>query len=157
HQELPPSRTAVPPLLTTVLSSTGADVRSATIDITPPIAQLPDAFEGWHISAVLVPTATGVTALERMRAPTTSGNLEGTLIRVQHFGADGTALDDPTWQNPPGSGVVSQWAITGFVVLGDGRVVLAATLSTVDIQIGTQTTTAYLQLLKTDGTPDPSF
>jgi hypothetical protein len=152
HDELPPSRTSVPPLLTTVLSPTGAVVSSQTLPIA--VTPLPDAADGYRLGSGLVATPTGVLALESLTTTISSTSTEIGQNRLHHFSADGAAVDDPPWSSPGGLGIDR---IAGVAPLADGRLVQAATTTTLDVDLHQVTVTSTLRATTAAGAPDDGF
>jgi hypothetical protein len=152
HEVLPPSRTSVPPLLTTVLSPTGHVVASETLPITVPA--LPDQLDGYRLGAGLVATPTGALAVESLTSTVNGTSTELGQNRQQHFSAAGAALDDPPWGSPGALGIDR---IAAVVPLADGRIVQAATTTAIDVEFHHVSVSSSLRATAADGSPDAGF
>jgi hypothetical protein len=153
HDELPPSRTSAPPILTEVLSATGHVVSSDTLPLT--VQALPDQADGYRLETRLVATPTGAIAIEALTT-TINGTVEVGQNRLQHFSAAGVALDDPGWVSPGSTGLGID-RVAGLIPLADGRTVQTGTATIIDVQFHHVVTASYLDATAADGSPDPGF
>jgi hypothetical protein len=149
----PPSRTSVTPLVAFVFSAAGRLTK--TTEITIPVEPLSDAFDGWRVTARLLPTATGAVAVEELES--SRDGFEVGTTRLQHFDAAGAVVDDLPFTGPSSGDVVGSEFVWSFAPLPGGRTALAGQSRTVDLSVPLETRGTFLRVLRPDGSPDPGF
>jgi hypothetical protein len=157
RESLPLSTTSVAPLVAIVYSPEGTVTRTTELAIPLPLPLVPGGFEGWQIDARVVPTSTGVVALEALSL-VPDGAVFVNVWRLQHFDATGAVVDDLAFTNSASSGNnVGSDDFADHVGLSDGRTALALRRHTIDITTGASNSFALLIVLGADGSPDPGF
>jgi hypothetical protein len=155
HTRSTPQLDSVAPLEAIVFGATGTVTSSAQVDV--PVQPLPDVFDGWRLGGRLVPTSSGATSVQELEATHESVQLEVGTSRVQHFGADGAAIDDPPFSGPSSGSQIGSEFFWGVAALPDGRTALAGESYLADLDNRLVVRDFFLRVLRPDGSPDPGF